>query len=366
MTVYDALVIGAGQAGLAAGYYLQQAGATFQILEAGEDPGGSWPLFYDSLRLNTPARYSALPGLPFPGRPDRYPARDEVVDYLRAYRLAFGLPVRTRMRVRQIEHRGGLFRVRAGERPLLAHTVVAATGFFGNPHRPRIEGQERYRGRVLHEAEYRRPEPFRGQRVVIVGGGNGAVQIGVELAGLARVTLATRSPLRLMPQRLLGLDIHTWLRATGLDRSQWLGQRTSPAYATPAERAALAAGSPDRRPMFARFSEDGVVWADGTHERVDAVLFATGYRPSLAYLAGLGALAEDGTALQRDGASTSVPGLYFVGLPRQRTAASATLRGVGPDARVVVRQLQRYLLKQQARERASLARLRHSFALGCA
>jgi putative flavoprotein involved in K+ transport len=224
---------------------------------------------------------------------------------------------------------------------------VAATGFFGQPHLPNLPGQAQYRGQVLHAANYRRPEPFHQQRVVIVGGGNAAVQIGVELAQVARVTLATRHPLRYLPQRVLGRDIHFWLNLSGLDRTQWLDEKSMPVFDTGTYRTAIAAGQPDRRPMFERFTPDGITWSDGRYEKVDAVIFATGYRPHLAYLAELGALDETGRARQRRGASTTVPGLYYVGLPRQRTAASATLRGVGPDAKIIVNHLRRYCEVQQ-------------------
>ena len=88
--VLDALVIGAGQAGLAAGYHLRRVGLSFAILEAGEEPGGSWPGYYESLTLFSPARYSGLPGMPFPGPPEGYPSRDEVTAYLRHYAEDFG------------------------------------------------------------------------------------------------------------------------------------------------------------------------------------------------------------------------------------------------------------------------------------
>ncbi len=340
---YDTLVIGGGQSGLAAGYYLQRAGMRFRILEAGDEPVGSWPRFYDSLTLNSPARYSALPGLAFPGHPDHYPTRDEVVDYLRGYASRFRLPVLTRTRVQSVERAGREFLVTttAGAR-FQASTVIAATGFFGNPAVPALPGQERFEGRQLHLADYRRPEPFRGQRVVVVGGGNGAVQVAVELAAVADVTLAARRPIRQIPQRLLGRDIHFWLRWLGLDRTQWLGEHTAPAFVNPAYRAALLAGRPDQRPLFTRFAKGGVVWRDGSLERVDSVIFATGYRAQPAYLDGLGALDAEGRLLQRGGRSTVVDGLYFVGFARQRTSASTTLRGAGADARAVVGHLRRY------------------------
>ena len=341
--IYDTIVIGAGQAGLATGYYLQRAGLRFLILEAGDEPGGSWPHFYDSLSLNSTARYSSLPGLPFPGQPDRYPRRDEAVAYLRSYAAHFALPIVTGARVVKVERSGRFFQVFTGDKGYFkARTIVAATGFFGQPHLPDLPGQAQYRGQVWHVASYRRPEPFRQQRVVVVGGGNAAVQIGVELAQVARVTLATRHPLRYLPQRLLGRDIHFWLNLSGLDRTQWLDEKSMPVFDTGTYRTAITTGQPDRRPMFERFTPDGIIWSDGRFEKVDAVIFATGYRPHLAYLAELGALDETGRARQRRGASTTVPGLYYVGLPRQRTVASATLRGVGADAKIIVNYLRRY------------------------
>jgi putative flavoprotein involved in K+ transport len=340
--IYDTIVIGAGQAGLATGYRLQQAGLRFLILEAGSEPGGSWPFFYDSLLLNSPARYSSLPGLPFPGDPAHYPRRDEAVAYLRDYAAHFHLPILTGVQVTGVERTRRRFRLTTNRGHYQAGTVVAASGFFGRPNLPNLPGQADYRGQVLHVADYHRPEPFRGQRIVIVGGANAAVQIGLELAQVAQVTLATRHPIRYAPQRLFGQDVHFWLNLTGLDHTQWLGDKSTPVYDPGTYRRSIALGRPDERPIFRRFTEEGVVWSDGRHERVDAVIFATGYRPNLPYLARLGALDEAGQVLQHHGQSTSVPGLFYVGLPRQRSVASATLRGVGTDAGVVVRHLKRY------------------------
>jgi putative flavoprotein involved in K+ transport len=347
-TIYDTIVIGAGQAGLATGYHLQRAGLRFLILEAGDEPGGSWPHFYDSLSLNSTARYSSLPGLPFPGQPDHYPRRDEAVAYLRSYTAHFALPIVAGARVAKVERSGHFFRVITTDKGCFrARTVVAATGFFGQPNMPNLPGQAQYHGQILHAGEYRRPEPFRQQRVVVVGGGNAAVQIGVELAQIARVTLATRHPICYLPQRVLGQDIHFWLKFSGLDRTQWLDEQSMPVFDTGKYRAAVAAGRPDQRPMFERFSADGIIWSDGPYEKVDAVIFATGYRSHLAYLAELGALDETGRARQHRGESTTVPGLYYVGLPRQRTVASAPLRGVGADAKIVVNHLRRYCQAQR-------------------
>jgi putative flavoprotein involved in K+ transport len=353
--VLDALVVGAGQAGLAAGYHLKRAGLSFEILEARGQPGGSWPGYYDSLKLFSLARYSSLPGMPFPGSPDRYPARDEVVGYLRGYAEAFALPVLAGKRVLRAERAAG--RAAGGGFRLLtddggeyrARTLIAATGSFARPHQPQFPGQEAFRGKILHAAEYCNPIPFRGKRVVIAGGGNSAVQIAHELVEVAETTLATRSPIRFMPQLVLGRDLHFWLSVSGLDRlplgrlfdvSEPGGVVDDGTYA-----AAVRSGRPDRRPVFSRFTESGVVWEDGREEPVDAVLLATGYGPNLGYLGPLGALRADGHPDQRAGVSRTVPGLYFVGLPFQTSFASATLRGVGSDAELVVARARRQVAR---------------------
>jgi putative flavoprotein involved in K+ transport len=271
------------------------------------------------------------------------------VAYLRSYAVHFGLPIVTGARVVKVERAGRLFQVLTSEGCYAAHTVVAATGFFGRPNLPHIPGQAEFQGQRLHVADYRRPEPFRGQRIVVVGGANAAMQVGIELAKVARVTLATRHPIRYLPQRLLGQDIHFWVNLTGLDRTHWLGDKAAPVFDSGSYRAALAAGRPDQKPMFERFTANGVIWSDGHHEAVDTVIFATGYQPNLPYLAGLGAFDASGRVLQRRGVSAPVPGLYYVGLPRQRNAASATLRGAGADARIVVNHLRHYVATRPGR-----------------
>ncbi|WP_243717603.1 NAD(P)-binding domain-containing protein [Actinomadura sp. KC345] len=225
-----------------------------------------------------------------------------------------------------------------------APLVIAATGAFSRPYRPAVPGLDSFAGTVLHTSDYRRPEPFTGRRVVIVGGGNSAVQIAIELAAVADVTLATRHPLRFMPQRIAGRDIHLWLQRTGLDTAGWArplltGGQGTPVMDTGTYRDTVASGNPDRRPMFDRLDGDQVIWSDATREPIDAVLLATGYRPGVDYLAGLGALDEHGTPSHRAGVSTTVPGLGYVGLEWQRSFASATLRGVGADARHVLTRL---------------------------
>jgi putative flavoprotein involved in K+ transport len=274
----------------------------------------------------------------FPGDGDRYPHRDEVVAYLAAYAARLDADIRTRHRVTSIEHHDEVFTAHLADgRTLHARTVVAATGGFTNPYRPALPGLESFTGTVLHAAEYQRPDPFAGQRVLIVGGGNSAVQIAVELAAHAQVTLTTRAKLHFAPQRPLGRDLHFWYQVTGLDTApigRWLTRPpTVPVLDTGRYRRAIEAAAPDHRPPFIRLDGDRVHWSDGTSERIDAIILATGYRPALNYLIGLDVLDPSGHPRHRNGLAAGLPGLAFVGLEWQRSLSSASLRGVGRDAK---------------------------------
>lgn len=333
----DLIVIGAGQSGLATAALAPRHGfARVLVLESAREPGGAWPRYYDSLTLFSPARYSALPGMRFPGDPDRYPRRDDVVDYLRAYAERLPASIRTSTTVTSVTRQESVWRVRSEDgREFTAAAVVAATGDYSTPFLPDIPGRSEFGGRVLHAADYRSPHVFAGQRVIVVGGGNSAIQIAAELGPLADTTLATRRPVAWTPQRPLGRDLHWWLKHTRLDTApirRLLAKVPVSVIDDGTYRAALDRHGVDRRAMFSRFTTGGVLWADGSKEDVDAVVFATGYRPVFGYLTGSGALDAAGAPVHRGGVSTTVKGLGFVGMEFQRSFSSKTLRGVGRDA----------------------------------
>jgi len=337
----DVIVIGAGQSGLAAARALRARGISPVVLEAGPEPVGSWPHYYDSLSLFSPVSYSSIPGLDFPGDPDHYPHRDEVVSYLRSYAAGLDADIRTGTTVTTVETEGPngfLVHTAAGE-TLATRGVIAASGSFGNPYVPDLPGQDGFTGRLEHVASYRDPHDHIGERVVVVGAGNSAVQVGYELAQVATVSVATRHPMIFVPQCRGGKDVHYWLKTTGFDLlpPEWLrryfGGRT--VDDTGKYQHALETGQLDRRAMFTALSGDSVVWADGTHEHVDTVLLATGYRPNLSYLSTLGTIERNGPS-HSGGISTTHPGLVYLGLEFQRSFSSNTLRGVYRDAEYVV------------------------------
>lgn len=341
---FDVVVIGAGQAGLACGWHLKQQGLDFIILDEQQQPGGNWRNYYDSLELFSPAAYSSLPGLPFPGAAEHYPSRDEVVRYLEQYANSFQLPILPGMQVIKVAQEAGRLQIVAanGQR-FYTRALIVASGAFSRPYTPEIPGLESFEGVRLHSAEYRNVEMFSGKRIVVIGAANSAVQIAYELAKVAQVTLATRETIRFFPQKLLGLDFHAWLKWTGLERTRWLNDQSTPVLDDGTYKKALKSGLFNQRLMFRQITPTGVVWADGQQETVDCLVFATGFRPNIAFLEDLAVTDDRGRLMQRDGRAPHIPGLYFVGLPKQRNFASATLRGVGPDAAVILPHLLRHL-----------------------
>jgi putative flavoprotein involved in K+ transport len=335
------IVVGGGQSGLAAGRALRELGMPALILEASHRAAGSWPRYYDSLHLFSPAEYSAMQGLAFPRALGRYPHHDEVAAYLEAYAAQLGVEIQTNTRVDTIQQDGNQFVVRTADgRSLRASGIVAASGSFDNPYRPTLAGERNFTAKLLHVAEYRNPAPYTGRRVVVVGAGDSAVQVASDLASVATVTLATRKPVRFIPQRIRGEDVHYWLRESGFDAlpAQWLRKITGGTVVTDSGgyEAELAQGRFDRRPMFDRLDGDRVVWSDDQSEPVDAIILATGYRPSLDYLRELGALDEEGAPIHVGGISATHLGLVYLGLEFQRSFASNTLRGVSQDAWAVI------------------------------
>ena len=282
-----------------------------------------------------------MPGMPFPGPPDHYPGRDDVADYLERYAAGLDVEIRTNTRVEAIQQDGRGFLVfTEGGQAMRASGIVAASGSFSNPYRPSFPGEGTFTGELSHVADYRKPAPYAGQRVVVVGAGDSAAQVANELAPVATVTIATRHPLRFIPQRLGDQDVHYWLRTTGFDTlpAVWLSKITGGSVVTDSVgfESTLAEGRVDRRPMFIALDGERVVWSDGERESVDAIILATGYRPSLPYLRELGALDDHGAPKHVGGISSTHVGLVYVGLEFQRSYASNTLRGVGDDARAVI------------------------------
>ncbi len=341
---FDVVVIGAGQAGLAIGYFLALAGRRFVILDRADAVASAWRQRWDSLTLFTPRRYDSLPGLDFPGDPDGYPTRDEVVAYAERYVERFALPIRLNAAVRALANEGDRFIVDLGDHTIEAEQVVVATGPFQIPRVPAVADALGARVQQLHSTGYRRPGDIAGQIVLVVGGGNTGYQIAKELAATHSVHLAIGSRQKPLPQRILGRDLFWWLTKLGVlkkTRDSRLGKklcgRDTLIGSSPRE---LARRGITERPRVTGASAATVAFSDGTELAVDAVIWATGYRPDYSWLA-LPVLDERGSARHRRGVS-DVRGLYFLGLSWQHTRGSALLGWVAEDAEFIASEIDRH------------------------
>jgi putative flavoprotein involved in K+ transport len=277
------VVVGGGQAGLAIGYFLARQGRRFTILEAAAEPAAAWRERWDSLALFTPARYDALPGLAFPGDPDRYPGRDDVVAYLTEYARRFELPVELDSEVRALRRPDGSYVVELDDRAYEADQVVVATGPFQVPFVPAIAARLGAEVVQMHSAAYRSPAALPPGPVLVVGGGNTGYQLAQELSATRETHLSIGSRQTPLPQRLLGRDLFWYLELTGLIRTTTasrIGRRM-------AGRETLVGSTPRalRRRHGVQLhgrtvdaAGSTLTFADGTSLDVATVIWATGFR----------------------------------------------------------------------------------------
>jgi putative flavoprotein involved in K+ transport len=344
--LYDAIVIGAGQAGLASAYYLQRARARFLVLDGARQIGESWLRRWDSLRLFTPVRYNSLPGLPFPGEPYTLPAKDDVATYLEAYVAHFALPVRLNTRVSSLVRDADRFVVQTDGETFTARSVIVATGAYHRPYIPPFASTLSPSIEQRHSSEYRNPSALPSGSVLVVGAGNSGAQIALELAESGRRTWLSGRDTGSIPRRVLGRDVYDWLWRTVMRPSvdSWVGRRLMrqkfagdplvgfsrralmiPTLTTVSRTAGVSNGHPRL--------DDGRVLED-----VRTVIWCTGFRPDFSWIQ-IPVFGPDGYPEHRRGIVATAPGLGFVGLRYQYRIGSSLLGGVREDAEYVVRQL---------------------------
>jgi cation diffusion facilitator CzcD-associated flavoprotein CzcO len=369
----DAVIVGAGPAGLACAATLSRRGLKTVILEKADTVGSVWRRHYERLHLHTDRGHSALPGLPMPRSYPRYPSRAQVVAYLESYAAQFDLHPVFHSEVQRVRREGSLWRVDTTAAGYTAPVVVIATGWADFPHAPRWPGQEDYRGAIIHSSAYRNPAPYAGQRVLVVGFGNSGGEIALDLAEAnVDVTMAVRGPVKILPRDLLGLPILGWAIL-----QQWLPPRVADFPNAPLLRLAVGSthglglqmerkgplqmiaedgrvplldigtlarirdGSIKVRGGITHFTGDGVTFAGNVSERFDAVILATGFRPDLRPLLPDTPGAFDLHGLPRvTGRTTREPGLFFCG---QRVVPTGQLREIGIEATRIARLAAEYV-----------------------
>lgn len=309
----DVVVIGAGQAGLSSAYHLTRAGLDHVVLDHAPRPGGAWQFRWPSLTYGKVHGMHSLPGMELTGADPLRPSSEVVGEYFAAYEDRFDLRVRRPVDVSAVRDGadGRRLRVESSAGVWSARALINATGTWDRPFWSRYPGQETFRGRQLHTANYPGPEEFAGARVIVVGGGTSAVQHLLEISRVAAgTTWVTRRPpvfrdgsfgeaegraaVALVDERVRrGLPPQSVVAVTGLPLNE-------------AVRAGLDSGVLDRRPVFDRITPTGAVWADGSRVDADVILWATGFRAAVDHLAPLrlrergGGIRVEGTRAVRD------------------------------------------------------------------
>jgi putative flavoprotein involved in K+ transport len=347
---YDTVVVGGGQAGLATGYYLQQHDQDFVILDASDRVGDAWRARWDSLRVFTPARYSSLPGMDYPGSPYAFPTKDEVADYLETYARRFDLPVELGVRVDRLERRGDGFHVTAGDRRIEADNVVVAMASYQIPKVPDFAAELSDDIVQLHTSDYRNPAQLRDGGVLVVGAGNSGAEIALDVAPEHETWLSGRDVghvpfhidswigrhlgvpfvMRVLFHRILttGTPIGRRIRPKVLSRGGPL-VRTKPSE--------LAAAGVERVPRTTGVRDGRPIVGDDVFD-VENVVWCTGFRPDFSWI---DLPVFDGEEQPKEpvhvrGVVPDEPGLYFVGLFFLYAMTSGLFTGVGRDAEYVV------------------------------
>lgn len=352
---YDVVVIGGGQAALAAGYYLRRTARTYVVLDDQSLPGGAWLHTWPSLHLFSPARHSSLPGWLMPDTAG-YPSRDAAIAYLRDYEARYAIPVRRPVRVHETHvtddtsatastaamssARRRRFRLHTSVGDIHADAVIAATGSWSNPVWPELAGRGTFRGRLIHSATYEGAEAYRDKRVLVIGAGNSGVQIFADLLDVARVTWCARDEPTFLPDHVDG----QYLFEQGTARYKAIQEGRTPdaprslgdIVMVPPVRAARDAGRLTWSPPPQQLTPHGVQWPDGSEEPIDAIICATGFNPSLAHLAPALSPNVKGRLDMTGLHAATQAHIYPLGYGDWTGFASATLIGVGRAAKAVV------------------------------
>jgi putative flavoprotein involved in K+ transport len=350
----ETLVVGGGQAGLAVGHYLAQRDLPFVILDANERIGDSWHKRWDSLRLFTPARFNALPGMAFPGAPHLFSTKDEVADYLEAYATHFQLPVRTGVRVDRLSRNGSHFVAEAGDRLFEAENVVVAMASHQVPRVPPFARELDPRIVQLNSAEYRNPSQLQEASVLVVGAGNSGAEIAVDVVTKHSTWLAGKQnghvPFRIehAPARFVFLPLmFRFIGHRVLTVRTPIGRKMRPkllSHGAPLVRVKpkdIAAAGIERVSRVVGVRGGLPLLEDDRVLEAANVIWCTGFRPDFSWI-DLPVFGDDEDPIEpihQRGIVANEPGLYFVGLFFLYAMSSGFLPGVGRDAEYIVKNI---------------------------
>ena len=337
------VVIGGGQSGLSAGYHLRRRGfvsgvdrpggdRTFVVLDAEPAPGGAWRHRWESLTMETVNGIFDLPGFSRAPVDAAEPSRVAVPRYFADFENQADLPILRPVSVTAVrradDQPDGDLLVQTNEGTWVTRAVINATGTWNNPVLPEYPGRGTFRGLQLHTRDYVSADRLAGMRVAVVGGGISALQQLEEISRVASTLWYTRrepvfgagefdgrsAVARVIADVEAGRPTGSVVSYTGL---AW----------TPYALAARERGVLERRPMFAAIEPRGVREADGSFTSVDAIVWATGFRPALAHLDPLALRNELGGIELAGTQVTAEPRVHLIGFGPSQSTVGANRAG---------------------------------------
>lgn len=331
------LVIGAGQCGLAAGRFLQKKRIDFLIIEKSKHIGDNWRRRYESLSLFTPASLSALPELPMGLTPTARPNKDQMADYFSRYAEHFALPVHVNEEVLHIRKDNGLFYVKTTRSEYTAEQIIHSAGWCDKPYIPQWASALSIP--YIHSCQYKNPVSVKGKHVLLVGSGNSAAQIGAELTRHFTVSWSTNKKPKFSSLHVFGKNILLLAKTFGLldkNVSDNTIQNGEAIYLFNDLKKCLKKAKRKKKVVHANGST--VTFEDRQKEDYDFVLFATGFQPNFDFIS-IPEFENDLEQLRKQQGLSVVPGLYFLGIPYQRSRSSQLIYGSQRDAAFIVDQL---------------------------
>jgi thioredoxin reductase len=345
--IYDCIVIGGGQAGLASGYYLKKEKFNYLILDNQEQAGGAWLHTWDNLHIFSPAESSSLPGYIMPKDIYEYPHKSHVVKYLNDYEKRYDLNINRPENVLYVVKEQDIFIIKTDKNTYKSKTIIASTGTWSNPNIPNFKGIEKFKGEIVHSANYYNPSKFKGKNVFVVGAGNSGAQIVADLNGIAYTYWITNKTPNFLPEDVDGRYLFSL--ATQYYRAKQKGEKIivnndlGDIVQIPVVKKALQDGKLSYYSMFDEIDENGAIWGN-TRLDVDAIILCTGFKSSYNFLNNLG-IVRDNRIETDDTKVLDIDGLWLVGYGNWTGFASATLVGVGRYAKESVNQIKLYLKK---------------------
>lgn len=331
MEYFDLVIVGAGQAGIAQGYYLKQESLSFTMLESNGKVGDSWRNRYDSLVLLTSRRYSSLPEFQMKGPAEGFPTKDELANYLEQYVTHFDLPVKLNTNVRNIKKKHDRFVIETNQGNIETSQVVIASGAFQKPFIPPVTIDHGEKTFQVHSSLYFSPKKIPKGSVLVVGGGNSGAQIAVELAQERNVTLAMSHPFKFLPLRFLGKSIFYWLNLVGLlyagvdtKKGTWFRRQSDPIFGKEL-KTLIASQKINIKPKVVTVEGKDVLFEDNSKHSFENIVWSTGFIHSYEWIHIKGVTSANGEPIHKRGVSP-IKGLYFIGLPWQSTRFGLDLR----------------------------------------